>query len=342
MSIADTDLVEVLRDGVSYKATGSQINDYLTPSGYQIQNSIDFGKGSGTMSSNTTSREFYTTERDYHSNKMKDVAMSFWIKPASVNSDQWLYSAYNEFGADENIQIGVRSNGVFTAQFGGSTSSTYGNFITKNGWIKANVWQHVFFRWSHYEMTRTDGANDTERFAAIEIWIDGVKLSLSDMAQCGPGLDCGSSRPAYAFNMANGSSSPDTSYNAEYLCVGGQMEGRSRLMTAKIAEYCIVTLPDALCWSNIKTPNWANLPDVHQFGKFNGEGKWVAIDPLESTQIKWKDANPAKSPIVWYLDFKDANALWKSPATDFDFVNTGSIATGVDSSYQSTDTPTSI
>lgn len=31
MSIEDTDLVEVLRGGVSYKATGEQLNDYLTP-----------------------------------------------------------------------------------------------------------------------------------------------------------------------------------------------------------------------------------------------------------------------------------------------------------------------
>ena len=31
MSIADTDLVEILRGGVSYKATGTQINDYLAP-----------------------------------------------------------------------------------------------------------------------------------------------------------------------------------------------------------------------------------------------------------------------------------------------------------------------
>ena len=31
MSIADTDLVEVLRGGVSYKATGTQINDFLSP-----------------------------------------------------------------------------------------------------------------------------------------------------------------------------------------------------------------------------------------------------------------------------------------------------------------------
>ena len=36
MSIADTDLVEVLRDGVSYKATGSQVKDYI-----QINSSIE-------------------------------------------------------------------------------------------------------------------------------------------------------------------------------------------------------------------------------------------------------------------------------------------------------------
>tara|TARA_R110000772_G_scaffold266904_1_gene390001 strand:+ start:3015 stop:4052 length:1038 start_codon:yes stop_codon:yes gene_type:complete len=344
MSIADTDLVEVLRGGVSYKATGTQINDFLSPisSGYEVTNSIDFSKGTGSMNwGNNLYRDTYTPARGYTQEKQRNVVISFWIKPSpSTASKECILFTDNADNYDTNIFI--TNTGSIRFQMDRD------DFRTNAGFIKLNEWNHVFIRWSNYGPTPSVNLSEVQRFERADIVINGVKLVLANMdtsTRTLPSLEIkGGDRSRLPLYLCLASEDDDESDKIKQTAFGGDKRAPSTdamALKAKLAEFIILDLPDNFV--NITVSYFPNMPTVNDFAEFNSAGKWIPLDPRESTNIKFKDADPAKSPVAYYLEFKDASKLWLSPETDFQLQNTATIdsAKGVTSAYQSTDTPTS-
>ena len=351
MSIADTDLVEVLRGGVSYKATGTQINDYLAPSGYEVTNSIDFSKGNGTMNwGNNVYSDTYTSARGYAvKNQQRNVVMSFWIKPIpfTVSREAILFTD-NADNNGNDTRMFITPTGALMVQW----VSEF--FCTKGGFIKFNEWNHVFMRWSNYGPNPSVNLSDAQRFERTDTVINGVKLAFADMD-----LTVSGGKQLPSFEIDEGSTNEanlplyfrgfdDKGDQSEYVkqsVFGGQKNAKNStnisLCNAKLAEFIILDLPDNFV--NTTVSYFPNMSTVNDFAEFNSAGKWIPKDPRLSTNIKFKDADPAKSPVAYYLEFKDANKLWASPETTFQLQNTATIglAKGVTSAYQSTDTPTS-
>ena len=347
MSIADTDLVEVLRGGVSYKATGTQINDYLAPSGYEVTNSIDFSKGNGTMNwGNNLYSDTYTSARGYAvKNQQRNVVISFWIKPIPFTvSREAILFADNASSSGDDTRMFITPTGALMIQFVNEF------FCTKGGFIKFNEWNHVFMRWSNYGPNPSVNLSDAQRFERVDIVINGVKLAFADLdtSDTLPSLDIRGNTPPLRSNaplyLSLESSGDDESDKIKQTAFGGDKRAENtstKLLTAKLAEFIILDLPDNFV--NTTVSYFPNMSTVNDFAEFNSAGKWIPKDPRLSTNIKFKDADPAKSPVAYYLEFKDASKLWLSPETDFQLQNTATIdsVTGVTSAYQSTDTPTS-
>ena len=344
MSIEDTDLVEVLRGGVSYKATGTQINDYLAPSGYEVTNSIDFSKGTGSMNwGNNIYSNTYTSARGYSSRQQRNVVFSFWIKPIPATaSREYIFFTDNNGNDDTYMTISNAGALVVRTGRGGDT------FTTNDGFIKLNEWNHVFIRWSNYGPSPSVNLSDAQRFERVDIVINGVKLVLADLndRKTIASLDITGTTPPYRSSapLYLSSERGEESEKISQTAFGSNKRAESSdsyLLKAKLAEFIILDLPDNFV--NTTVSYFPNMPTVDDFAEFNSAGKWIPKDPRASTNIKFKDADPAKSPVAYYLEFKDASKLWLSPETDFQLQNTATLglAKGVTSAYQSTDTPTS-
>ena len=350
MSLKNTDLVEVMRDGVSYKATGEQLNNYLGDDVYEVTNSIDFSKGNGTMNWSQNKYSIYTPERGYNlppartdSRRTKDVVISFWMKPINNVSDETLFFIDNNDSMDD-MKLDCTRRGCLQLNMSNNKLET---LELSAGSYNFNEWNHVFIRWSHHSPTPT---SQEESFTRFNIVINGITLNYArDIYSCEPRLGISGTEPntraAYSTYLV-GQVGDDSPSDLVKNTIFGAGKRSKAWFSGKIAEFVFLNLPDH--WVNLSTSNFPNMPTVDDFAEFNSSGKWIPKDPRLSTMINFKDADSAKSPVAYYLDFKDANALWKSPATDFQLQNTvahvnssGVTVTGVNSTYQSTDTPTS-
>ena len=183
MSVADTDLVEVLRGGVSYKATGTQINDYLAPSGYEVPYSAYF---------NGNASKAYLW-KDTVTGDTKKLTISFWLK---LESNPTYANGYKP-GV---IQIGESLNHRKSPGYTSSVEIDYDEKIAvrmgpttgkpddTGFYAKASASKPVKNTWEHWCFTIDTYIAGADK---CKFYKNGTKQSLTGLRDMGVNIDGG-------------------------------------------------------------------------------------------------------------------------------------------------------